>query len=108
MRQLDPREVLRERADRRADRHLVVVEDDEQSRLTMADVIERLEAEAAHERRVADHDRDPLLTGSEIPRGGETLGDREPRSGMATVEHVVLRLGSTREAADARELAQRA
>ena len=42
-RELDLREVLGERPDRRADRHLVVVEDDQHLRLAVADVVERLE-----------------------------------------------------------------
>ena len=38
-RQLDLREVFGERSDRRADRHLVVVEHDEDLRLALADVV---------------------------------------------------------------------
>jgi hypothetical protein len=44
-RELDLRQVLGQRADRRADRHLVVVEHDEQLALAVPDVVERLEAE---------------------------------------------------------------
>ena len=106
-RQLDLREVRRERADGRADRHLVVVEDDEHLRLALADVVERLERQAAHQRRVADHDRDPLQAVTEIARLGEPLGDRQAGPGMPAVEDVMGRLRAARETADAVELAER-
>ena len=43
-----------------------------------------------------------------VARQREALGDRQAGAGVAAVEHVVLALGATREAADAAELAQRA
>ncbi len=43
-RQLDPAQVVAERADGRRDAHLVVVEHDQQARLAVADVVERLKA----------------------------------------------------------------
>ena len=78
------------------------------SRLTLADVVERLEAEPAHQRRIPDDDRDALQAVAEVARRREALGDREARARMAAVEHVVLRLGAAREATDAVQLAQRA
>ena len=107
-RELDRREVLREGPDRGADRHLVVVEDDEHPGLALADVVEGLEREAAHERRVADDDRDPLEAVAQVARRGEPLGDRQARAGVAAIEHVVRRLGAAREATDAIDLAERA
>ncbi len=106
-RQLDLAQVLRERPDGRADRHLVVVEHDEQLRLALADVVEGLEREAAHHRGVPDDDRDPLQAVADVARLGEPFGDRQPGPGMAAVEDVVGRLRATREAADAVELAKR-
>ena len=44
--------------DRGRDAHLVVVEHDDHARLALADVVERLQREAAHERRVTHHDGD--------------------------------------------------
>jgi hypothetical protein len=105
--QLDRAEIRRERPDRRADRHLVIVEDDQQLGLPLADVIERFEAQAARDRRVADHDRDPLHPVAQVAGGREALADRQARPGVAAVEHVVLRLASPREAADAADLAER-
>ena len=88
------REVRRERADRRADRHLVVVEHDQQLRLALADVVERLERQPAHQRRVADDDRDPLEAVAQVARLGQALGDRQAGAGVAAVEHVVGRLAT--------------
>ena len=101
-RQLDLRQVLRERPDRRADRHLVVVDDDEHLRLALADVVEGLERQTAHQRGVADDDRDPLQPVAQVARLGQALGDRQAGPGVAAVEHVVLRLGAARETADRR------
>ena len=74
-RQLQRREVLAEGADGRADRHSVVVEDDQHLRLAMADVVERLEREAADQRRVADHDGDAFHRVARVARRGQALGD---------------------------------
>ena len=81
--------------------------DDQHLRLALADVVERLERQPAHQRRVADDDRDPLEPVAQVARLGEALGDRQAGPGVAAVEHVVRRLGASREAADAVELAQR-
>ena len=48
-------------------------------RLPVADVVERLEAQARQQRRVADDDRDPLQAVADVARGGEALGDRQAR-----------------------------
>ena len=88
-RQLDLREVRRERADGRADRHLVVVEHDQELRPAMADVVERLERQPAHERRVADDHRDPLEPVTQVARLGQPFGDRQAGPGVSAVEHVV-------------------
>ena len=107
VRELDLAQVLRERADGRADRHLVVVDDDEHLGLALADVVERLERQAAHQSRVADDDRDPLQAVAQVARLGQTLGDGQAGSGVTAIEHVVRRLRASREAADAIDLAQR-
>ena len=107
-RQLDLAEVLAERADGRADRHLVVVEDDQQLRPAVTDVVERLEAETAHQGGIADDHGDPLERVAQVARLGETLGDRQSRPGVTAVEHVVGRFAPAREAADTVELTERA
>ena len=107
VRELDLREVLRERADGLADRHLVVVEHDQDLHLAMPDVVERLERQAAHEGRVAHDHGDPLEALAGIPGRGEPGRDREPRTRVTPVEHVVLALRAARKPADAAQLAQR-
>ncbi len=74
----------------------------------MADVVERLERQPAHQRGVADDDRDPLEPVAQVARLGQPLGDRQAGPGVSAIEHVVRRLGPSREPADAVELAQRA
>ena len=105
--ELDVGQVLRERPHRGADGHLVVVQDDEDRRAPVAEVVQRLQREAAHEGRVADDHRDPLHAVPDVTRGGEACRDRETRPGVAAVEHVVLRLAAPREAADPSKLAER-
>jgi hypothetical protein len=73
----------------------------------MADVVERLERQPTHERRVADDDGDPLEAVAQVTRLGEPLRDRQTGPGVSTVEDVVLRFRSSREAPDAVELAER-
>ena len=105
--ELDLAQVGRQAADRRADRHLVVVEHDQELRLALADVVERLEAQPARDRGVADDDGDPLRAAAEVAGGGQPLPDREPGAGVPAVEDVVGRLAPPREPADAAELAER-
>ena len=106
-RQLDLREVLGERTDGRADRHLVVVEHDQQLGLALADVVERLERQAAHQRRVTDDDRDPLQSVPHVARLGQPLGDGQAGACVAAVEHVMDRFAAAREPPDAVDLAER-
>ena len=96
------------RADRRRDAHLVVVEHDQHPRPAMADVVERLERQAADQRRVTDDDRDALVGAAAVARQRQALGDRQAGAGVAAIEDVVLALAPAREAAHAAQLAQRA
>ena len=74
----------------------------------MADVVQGLEREAGHQRRVADDHGDPLAGALDVARGREPFGDRQARARVAAVEHVVLAFRAAREAADAIDLAERA
>ena len=101
-----PREVVGERAHRRRDRHLVVVQDHQQVDVHRAGVVHRLEGHARRHRAVADHgDAAPFfalyLRGD---RHAERRRDRGAR--MRGAEGVVLRFGAAREARDAVEHAQ--
>ena len=108
VRELDLAQVLGERADRGADRHLVVVDHDQHLRLALADVVEGLERQSAHQCGIADDHRDPLQPMSDVARLREPLGDGQARARVAAVEHVVRRLRPSREPADPVQLAERA
>jgi len=76
--------------------------------LTVPNVIERLQAEPAHKRRVPNDDRDLFATSANITGKREALADRDPSASMAAIEHVVRRLAPARESADAAELTKAA
>ena len=107
-RQLERGEVLAEGADRGADRHGVVVEDDQQLCLAVADVVEGLEGKPADERGVADHYCNPLHGVAHVPGRGKPLSDREAGASVTAVEDIVLGLDASRKPADTAQLAQRA
>ncbi len=73
----------------------------------MADVVERLQGQTTDQRGIAHDHRDPLHRMAHIAGGRQTLRDRQARSGMAAVEHVVLRLLTPWKATDPAQLAQR-
>src|ERR1035437_2498529 len=72
----------------------------------MADVVERLEGDAADQRRVADDNCNALHRVTQIPGRSQTLGNREAGAGVAAVEDVVLRLNSAWKATDSAQLAE--
>ena len=95
-----------QRPDRRRDRHLVVVEDDEHVGVGDAGVVERLEGHAGRHRAVADDGDDlarlALLLGGQ--RHAERGGDRGRR--MADAERVVRALAALGKAGNAAVHAQ--
>ena len=100
---IEPRQVARHRADRRRDRHLVVVQDDEQPFLHVAGVVHRLVGHARRHRAVADHADHVADVGA--PRSRATAKPRPGRDrgrGMRRAEGVVGALGPPGEAARAR------
>jgi hypothetical protein len=74
----------------------------------MADVVERFQAQAAHECRITNNDGDLFAAATHVTRQRETLSDGDAGSSVPTIEHVVGRLSAAREAADTAELAERA
>ncbi len=105
-------EAGREPADRWADAHLVVVQDDQQRVLGVAEVVERLHRQSRADRRIADADGNPLPArrigpSTNVASGRQADADADAGPGVAAVEDVVLALGASREAADAADLAQR-
>ena len=55
----------------------------------MADVVERFQAQAAHECRVTNNDGDLFAAATHVTRQRETLSDGDAGSSVPTVEHVV-------------------
>ena len=97
-----------ERADAAGDREFVVVEDDDQRRVHVTGVVQRLPREAAGQRAVADHgDGVPVRLALELVRDGEAECGGDRGAGVARAEGVVLALLALEEAADAARLLQR-
>ena len=92
------REIFIERAHRRRDRHVVVVQDHQQIDIHVAGIVQRLERHAARQRAVTDN-RDCLT-----PRAGELARHRHAQrradrgAGMCGAEGVVFRFRALREA----------
>ena len=103
-----PRQIARHRADRRRDRHVVVVEDDDQARVHRAGIVHRLIGHAGGHRAVADHGDDVVLAAGEVARHGHAERRRNRGRGMRGAERVVFALGALGEAGQAAAHAQRA
>ena len=101
----EPRQIGRHGADRRRDRHLVVVEDDDQPFVAGAGVVHGLVGHASRHRAVADHGDDVVLLAGEIARyrHAEAGGDRG--RGMRGAERVVFALRALGEAGQPAALA---
>ena len=101
-----PREIVREPADRRRDRHVVVVEDDDQPVAGRLGIVHRLIGHAGRHRAVADH-RDRLAG-----LVGQLVGDREAQSrrdrgrAVRRAERIVFALAALGEAGEAAAHAQ--
>ena len=81
-------EVGREGADIGRDRHLVVVQDDDQVLLQVAGVVERLERHPRRHRPVSDHGDDPPRFFLQVPGAGESEGRGNRRGRVPRPEHV--------------------
>ena len=105
---VEPRQVFRHRPDRRGDRHLVVVEDDEHPPLLGAGVVHRLVGHAGRDRPVADHRHHVAGRLAEVARHGEAEARRDRGRGMRRAEGVVGALAALGEAGQPAALPQRA
>src|SRR6202035_6134840 len=85
-------QVLRDPADCRSVAPTVVVQDDRDLGLQLADVVERLVRHAAGERTVADDDHDLAGVAAQLARGGETERVAEPGGGGRVLEKIYSRL----------------
>ena len=106
--EIQPRQIGRHRADRRRDRHVVVVEDDDQPRVHRAGIVHRLIGHAGGHRAVADHRDDVVLAAGEVARHRHAEAGRDRGRGVRGAERVVFALGALGEAGQAAAHAQRA
>ena len=98
-----PVEVELQGADVGADRHLVVVEDDDERRAPVAGVVQGLEGDPSREGAVAEHaDHGPLLFAGESRRLGEAEPVADRRGGVSGADDVVTGLAAVRESRRAR------
>ncbi len=95
------RQIARERAHVRRDRHLVVVQHDDEPRPQVPCVVERLERHASGEGTVADDRHDMLGPPGRVTSGSKAERDGDGVARMAGIMYVVRALGSLREAAHA-------
>ena len=104
----DAREVGAERARRRRDRHVVVVQDDDEALIARTRVVQGLVGHAGPHGAVADHADDVVLAAREVARHrhAEAGGDRG--RGVGGAERVVLALAALGEPRQAARSAQRA
>ncbi len=102
----ETREISGQRADRRGDRHVVVVEDDDEPRLQRAGVVHRLVSHARRHRAVTDHRDDGIVAALEVARHGHAEAGGDRGRGMRGAERVVLALRALGEARQAAALTQ--
>ncbi len=95
-------------AHRRRDRHVVVVEDHDQTRIHGAGIVHGLIGHARAHGAVADHGHDVVRLAVEVAGHCHAEPGRDRGRGMAGAERVVLALGALAEARQAAGLTQRA
>ena len=104
----DAREIGRHRADRRRDRHVVVVQDDDEARMHRAGIVQRLVGHAGRHGAVADDADDVVRAAGKVARGGHAEPGGNRGRGMRRAEGVVFAFGALGEAGKAVPLPQRA
>jgi hypothetical protein len=102
----EPGEIVREPSDRRRDRHVVVVEDDDQPVAGRLGVVHRLIGHSGRHRAVADHSDRPARAVGELVGDGETEGGGDGGRAVRRPERVVLALRAPGEAGEAAALAE--
>ena len=103
-----PGQMRRQRPHRRRDRHVVVVEDDDQARFQVAGIVHRLVGHARRHGAVADDRDDVLVAALEVAGDRHAEARRDRGRGMGGAERVVFALGALGEAGEAARLPQRA
>ena len=100
--------MARHRADRRRDRHVVVVQHHDQPAAQRAGVVHGLVGHAGAHGAVADHGDHMVVAAGEVARHGHAEPGRDRGRGVRGAERVVFALAAAREARQAAFLAQRA
>ena len=101
-------EIGRQPADRRCDRHVVIVEDHDQAIAGAFRIVHRLIGHTGRHRAVADH-RDRLAGfARQPPRGGEAQRRRDRGRAVRRPERIIFALGAAGKARQAAGGAQRA
>ena len=102
-----PRKIGAHRAHRRRDRHVVVVQDDDQPLAHCARIVHRLIGHAGAHRAVADDANHVVLLAREIARHGKAQARGNRGRGMGRAERVVGTFGALGETGKPAALAQR-
>ena len=103
-----PREIGAHRAGRRGDRHVVVVEDDDQPGVERAGIVHGLIGHAGRHGAVADDGDDIVPAALQIARHGHAEAGGDRGRGMRRAERIVFALAALGEAGQAAFLAKRA
>ena len=104
----EPRQISRHRADRRRDRHVVIVEDDDEAGTHCARIVHGLVGHPGRERTVADHADDVVVFALEVAGDRHAEPGRDRGRCMRGTERVVFALRPLGEARQSAALAQRA
>ena len=101
------REIGAHGADRRGDRHVIVVEDNDQSRTHRPGVVHRLIGHAGAHRAIADDGDDVVLLAAKIAGDRHAESGRDRRRGMRRAKRIVDTLRSLGKAGQTAALPQR-
>src|SRR2546423_1791503 len=96
----DSIEIASERAHRRSDRHFIVVQHDDQTRLQMAGLVYRFHRHAAGQRCIADQRDDVMIFIFPIASDRHSQGGGQRSRSVTGSERVVLRFIATEETAE--------
>ena len=102
------RQIGAHRADGRRDRHVVVVQDDNQPGVHRARVVHGLVRHAGAHRAIADHGDDVVVVAGQIARHRHAKASRDRGRAVRGAERVVLALRPARKTAEPTALTQRA
>src|SRR5690606_3900815 len=76
------------------DRHLIIIQDDHQLLLLMADMIQRFERHTARHRSIADDRSDPVVLTLIISSERHPHGCRQRSAAMTGLPYIMLTLGA--------------